>query len=460
MNKTGTQARFLVIAVVILSCCGACAGYRAVPLNNQPPAPLAQITVPASTLLPGGMHSHVFDPTDGLDITEVAMLAITQAPELNQLRAEARIAHAQAYAAGLLPDPVAGISSDRPLAGQPDAATAITRALSWDIGNLVTLSARQSVRRQEDMRVNLALLWAEWQTVMQARLHFLHIVHGRARVARLTEEVNTLRPLVAHTQAAVERATLAADTAAIAVSAFVDSARQLSDASVNLNAEEQALRLLLGLSAAEPLALVGDADLAPLDEAGTDNALSHLTQRRADLRALAAGYAAQEARVRSAILGQFPAINLGFNRSRDNSGIGSTGYGLAVSLPLFDGNRGAIRIERATRAQLRAEYTLRLLTAQSDIAHVRASEHGLTTRAVELRTQVALLEIHLLHATDAYTAGTLDWMTYLNLRQSALAASLDLSNVNESIAECHVTLALLLFRDTDQSTASAEGASP
>ena len=352
------------------------------------------------------------------------------------------------------------ISSDRPLAGQPDAATAITRALSWDIGNLVTLSARQSVRRQEDMRVNLALLWAEWQTVMQARLHFLHIVHGRARVARLTEEVNTLRPLVAHTQAAVERATLAADTAAIAVSAFVDSARQLSDASVNLNAEEQALRLLLGLSAAEPLALVGDADLAPLDEAGTDNALSHLTQRRADLRALAAGYAAQEARVRSAILGQFPAINLGFNRSRDNSGIGSTGYGLAVSLPLFDGNRGAIRIERATRAQLRAEYTLRLLTAQSDIAHVRASEHGLTTRAVELRTQVALLETHLLHATDAYTAGTLDWMTYLNLRQSALAASLDLSNVNESIAECHVTLALLLFRDTDQSTASAEGASP
>ena len=130
MNKTGTQARFLVIAVVILSCCGACAGYRAVPLNNQPPAPLAQITVPASTLLPGGMHSHVFDPTDGLDITEVAMLAITQAPELNQLRAEARIAHAQAYAAGLLPDPVAGISSDRPLAGQPDAATAITRGTS------------------------------------------------------------------------------------------------------------------------------------------------------------------------------------------------------------------------------------------------------------------------------------------------------------------------------------------
>src|SRR5262245_37485062 len=58
------------------------------------------------------LASHPFDPSDGFDIEEIAMLAVANNPSLKLARDDLGIAYAQAYSAGLLPDPQLGVSSD------------------------------------------------------------------------------------------------------------------------------------------------------------------------------------------------------------------------------------------------------------------------------------------------------------------------------------------------------------
>jgi len=76
--------------------------------------------------------------------------------------------------------------------------------------------------------------------------------------------------------------------------------------------------------------------------------MHELAQRRPDLLALQAGYRSQEARVRAAILGQFASITLGITRARDTGSVSTNGFTIGLTLPLFSGNRGEIKIERAT----------------------------------------------------------------------------------------------------------------
>lgn len=50
-----------------------------------------------------------------------------------------------------------------------------------------------------------------------------------------------------------------------------------------------------------------------------------------------------------AVLAQFPALNVGLTRARDTSGLYTVGFGLSLSPPIFNRNRGNIAIEDATR---------------------------------------------------------------------------------------------------------------
>jgi len=437
---------------------GACAFYQPVPLEDRAARPLAELQVPAGVLLPGGLRSHAFDPSDGLDATEVAMLAVVQGPDLKVLRTQAKVTRAQAFAAGLLPDPVVGVSQDRPDAGQPGASTAFVRGVSWDVGSLVTYASRQTARRRSDEQVDLSLLWAEWQTIAVSRLQFVRIQYGRELVARLEAESTALAPLAPRLTAALQRGAITFDVATTGLSALSDVARQLSEARAQLANREQDLRVLLGLPAGEGLRLVGEVDVSPIDRGAADAALEVLPQRRPDLRALGLGYAAEEARVRAAILGQFPAVNFGLTRSQDNTGIKSSGFALSVSLPLFDANRGAIRIEHATREQLHEEYAQRLLTARAEVARLLSAQELLVARDAELAPYAATLAATVAHAMQAYERGGMDWTAYLGLRQSALAAALELIALRATLAEARIGLATLLSGDWSAPTDTARGA--
>src|ERR1700682_3319394 len=103
-----------------------CATYLQKPLSTRPALPerIPDLTIDPRQLPLPELAAHTFDPTDGLDITEVAMLAVVNTPDLKTARAAAGIAHAQAFAAGLLPDPQLSASLDIPDAGQPATVNA------------------------------------------------------------------------------------------------------------------------------------------------------------------------------------------------------------------------------------------------------------------------------------------------------------------------------------------------
>ena len=60
---------------------------------------------------------HPFNPDDGLDMTEVAILAVINNPDLKVARDERGLARAQLMAAGILPNPQLTAGLDSPLNG-------------------------------------------------------------------------------------------------------------------------------------------------------------------------------------------------------------------------------------------------------------------------------------------------------------------------------------------------------
>src|SRR6185312_12576408 len=277
------------------------------------------------------------------------------------------IARAQAFAAGLLPDPQLSFGADFPHNSGGGLTKAYNLGLSEDVSALLLRSSRKHAANAQAEQVNLDLLWAEWQTIAQARLLFDQVQSLRAQQVELDAEQQALAPVDQAVQAALHAGNLNYDSASAGLNAMADARKRAGDNAVALHQAESDLRQLLGLAPTSPLDLVG----APykVDPAA---ALADLPQRRPDLLALQAGYRAQEATLRGAILAQFPAITVGLTRARDTSNITTNGFSIGITLPLFDRNRGNIAIETATRQQLKDDYDARLLATRSDMQRLVA----------------------------------------------------------------------------------------
>lgn len=431
---------------VIAAALGGCATYRALPLDNgRGPQRVADIKVPADSMPTPQLRAYAFDPSNGLDVTEVAMLAVANSPQLKTQRDAAGVAHAQAYAAGLLPDPQLSYEHDRPAANSPQGTTtAYTAGLTFDLGNLITRPARVKSARAGAREVDLNLLWSEWQAIAEARTLFDRVYYQHERVARLEDEHSALAPMQAAITRALQAGDLTYDSASAGLNAASDVANQLGDAQRQLNQAEHDLHDLLGLDASVPLHLAGAPFTADPDANEVQHALAAMAQRRPDLLALRAGYASQQQKLRAAILAQFPAITVGFVKARDNGNISSNGLSISLSLPLFDGNRGNIAIERATRRQLHDEYSARLLTDRNDVQRLatdlrtdRALHAALAAHAAQLAEARAAAETN-------YAAGRLEWPAYLAIRANSLAADTALLTLEQDTHETAIALDALV----------------
>lgn len=413
-----------LLAILVAGLLAGCAIYHPLPLDTGRGARrAADITVPAAEMPTPGLRAYPFDPANGLDVTEVAMLAVANDPQLKVARDKAGVAHAQAYAAGLLPDPQLNYEHDRSAANSPPGTTnAYTAGLTFDLGNLITRSARVKSARAGAREVDLNLLWSEWQTIAQARSLFDRVYFLRERVERLERERAALAPLQAAITRALHSGDLTYEVAGAGLSAAADAANQLGDAQRQLHQAEHDLHGLLGLDASVPLHLTGAPFTVDPDGEEVQRALDDMARRRPDLLALASGYRAQDEKLRAAILAQFPAITVGFVKARDNGNISSNGLSVSLSLPLFDGNRGNIAIERATRQQMHDEYSARLLNDRNDVQQLLQDLQSDRTLHATLAGHAAQLAQARGAAETNYAAGRLDWPTYLAIRANSLAA--------------------------------------
>jgi outer membrane protein TolC len=149
------------------------------------------------------------------------------------------------------------------------------------------------------------------------------------------------------------------------VAAF-DAAERLRGAEKDLAAARFELARLIGLPPGFTLRLAPPSLPPPPPDAGALYAIA--LRERTDLQALRAGYAAQEAATRKAVLDQFPKLDLSVNGARDTAGNLTIGPSVAFTLPLWNRNRGGIAIATATRAALKAEYEARLFRTRAEIA--------------------------------------------------------------------------------------------
>ncbi len=429
-----------------------CATYQPLPLAT------GRVAVPALPL-PSAQRSH---PPQGLDVTQIARLAIARSPKLAVQRDAVGVARAEAYAAGLLTDPQLGYEHDRPVGNPPGATDSYTASLALDLGNLVTRPARVAAAKAGARQAHLELLWGEWQTIAEARTLFARVRHLRRLGARLHDERTALAPVQVAVRRALAAGNLTYAEAAAGLDASADVATRLADTTRQLDLAERDLHTLLGLDASAPLRLVGAPFALAPDAAQVQRAIADMPQQRPDLLALAAGYHAQDEHLRAQILAQFPAITVGFVRARDNSDINSAGFTLGLALPLFDGNRGNIAVARATRQQLHDDYSARLLADRNDVERLASDLAADRARQAGLVAHAARLDHARAAARKRYAAGQLDWPTYLALRASSLTADTALLDLDAALDTTAVALAALAgpwpAAPTPQSTRSHGGA--
>ncbi|MEO7065925.1 MAG: TolC family protein [Rhodanobacter sp.] len=431
-----------------------CATYAPLPLGSgQGAASVAQLEAPTTAMLSPLLSTHRFDPADGLDATEVAMLAVVNSPELKLKHDALGIARAQSFAAGLLPDPQLALSADFPRHPAGGLTTAYSLGLSEDISALLMRSSRKAAANHQTQQVNLDLLWAEWQTVAQARLLFDQVLNWRAQQTQLEQEQTALAAVSGYIHEALKAGNLTFDSASAGLNAQADIQKRLAGNATALHQAEGDLHLLLGLAPNAPLDLVGAPYRPTPTAAQLQAALADLPQRRPDLLALQAGYQSQQAKLRGAILAQFPALTIGFNTARDTSAVYTTGPSIGISLPLFNRNRGNIAIERATRQQLHDDYSTRVLTTRNDIQRIGSDLTTLNQQIAQLSAHVHELDKARSAAEHAWQAGTLDWPTWLAIRSNALTADLDLLTAQGERNKQSIALEALLG-NTDLATSS------
>jgi hypothetical protein len=152
-----------------------CATYHPSPLSTKSNATrdVAHIVVNAADMPLPELAAHPFGPGDGLDMTEVAMLAVANNPQLKVARDGSGISHAQAFAAGLLPDPQLAIARDTPRNADSGNISGFGLGLSYNVNGLLTRSAGKRAAQATADQTDLNLLWQEWQVVSQARLLFV-----------------------------------------------------------------------------------------------------------------------------------------------------------------------------------------------------------------------------------------------------------------------------------------------
>ena len=383
-------APFVVLASLAFSL-NACATYRAVPLTTLPSSihDAASITRDALAIDRPFLTPVALDLSQPLDSNGVAVLAVISNPDLKAARAREGVADAQAFAAGLLPDPTISFGIDTVIGGPP-APSNIAGSLGLGLSALRTRSAVRAQARAAARQVRLDLAWAEWQTAGQARLQAVRILALERTVALTTAGRDAARSLLDRLLRAAGRGDIMPDQVQAARLSAFDAADRLRVAERDLGAARFELARLLGLPPGFELRLAMDHNTAVLADPVrlTEIAL----RQRLDLQALQAGYAAQEAAVRKSVLDQFPTLDLTVNASRDTGRNTLLGPAIGFTLPLWNRNRGGIAIEGATRAALGAEYEARISRTRSEIAAAVGALQVVARQRTALTTNLPAIE--------------------------------------------------------------------
>ena len=438
------KVRPLCLFLALSAMLAGCASYRPLPLDATPalldsPAP-AVLSQAASAVERPWLAPVAVDLSQPLTPAALSAIAVVANPDLEAQRARLGVKNAQVFAAGLLPDPTFSVGVNKVVSG-PDPLLDLSSALGFDLNALRTRAATRKFAVAGARQVRLDLAWAEWQTAGQARIQAARIeaLMEVVKLAQASQEV--ARSLLDRTTRAAGRGDIAGDRLQAVRLSLAAATEQVRTSETDLAAAEGELRKQLGLPPGYELRLA-DVPLPPPPP--PIEALFALARaNRTDLAALRAGYEAQEAGVRKAILDQFPNLTVGINTARDSAGNLLLGPSVDLTLPLWNRNRGQIAVERATRAALKAEYEARLFQTRAEIAAAEAGLEVAYRRRADAMSGLAQLERYAAATRHAAARGDLSLETAQNVEQSLRDRHLVLAQANQAITEQSIALELL-----------------
>jgi len=439
-----------------------CASYQPHPLDAsarlRDGINLLHTDASTHTELPAIWRHHSVQINDGLDENEIVQLAVLNSPRLQAVQTQLLQARAQLIQAGLLPDPQLMLTADIPGGSDPALVTAYGLGLGFDLQSLITRSARQSVASKQARTTYLKVLWQEWQVIQQARMLYRRgLIQGQQIKLSHNQFLQTQSNWQVQKNALDQgNATLGME--GLSRTSMMDAHAAWFEARRQRSATMHKLALLLGLSpqvnipiiapehrlSSRITALITQLITSPIQGKVLQQSLHNLERRRPDLLALKAAYQAQEARVRQQILSQFPSFSIGVNRLRDTGGILTLGPLINLNLPLLNGNRGNIAIERATRARLRSEYHDRLITAQAEASRLASDQQLAFDELAALQNRLPDLNVLMQHMRRALAGGNVDMLTFTTLQNSHFAQRMKVLLLEQTILEQAVALDTVL----------------
>jgi outer membrane protein TolC len=447
--KAALWKRRAFAAALAASLLSGCAVYHARPLPAGPDvrADARSLTTDVARLRVAPLKPIRITPA-ALDPLQVAVLAVLNSPDLQDKRAALGVNGAEVFAAGLLPDPQLTLGFDKPIAG-PDTKTAYNISPALDVTGLLARSATLSAARFTRQQADLDLLWAEWTTAQEARQLAETALADETRAAYLDQILAAASERFARSSEALQHRDVNLQTNAADLAVKLDAETQRATALHDALKARRDLNALLNLDAAVRLPLVAlppAAEAATYDAGAVRTALGALPERRPDLLALQAGYKAQDANVRKAVISQFPVVNIALAYARDPAGTTTIGLSAVNALPIFGNARAEVKVQSATREQLRAEYQARLDATDAEVRDAQAELTGARAQAATLRVDVPRLQALAEPAVRAYARGDLDSQTYLTLTQNVLSkrADMDDRELAARIAEIRLETALFL----------------
>jgi len=243
---------------------------------------------------------------------------------------------------------------------------------------------------------------------------------------------------------ALEQGNTDLTTATPDIAALSDIEKQYADFERTQQGKRDDLNALLGLAPDVTLILAENVDLPAIDHAKAEALLTDLPQRRPDLVALQLGYKSEEAKLRAAIWGQFPALTFGGGVASDTSHVVSAGPQITLDLPIFNRNQGNIAIEQATRKKLYAEFNARQTAAIIEIEASLVEEALLERQMSEATAKLPAANRAATFAENAYRAGNIDARGYADLMLVRMSKQQEIIGIEQAILERRVAVAGLL----------------
>ncbi len=442
-------APFILFLAIIFSLNG-CATYNPKQLPSNPDlAPnVPKLTVDRSRFSLKSLKPRRFDADDGLDMTAIATFAVINNPDLRALRTKQGIARAQLFSVGLLPDPKFSVKmtypTDQVSTINPVLVTGYEFGVNYNLNYFVTRRAAIDSAAKAVRQVDLDVIWQEWQAMQRSRILFARLISERRKLDILKQIRGLYDKRYSRSSRALQEGNLTLDVTGTDLTAKIDADTQVRDAELLVNKTHHELNALLGIWPEAQLKLVPSPLPSCLDRQGLDQSLAGLPNRRPDLMALKAGYDSQEAKVYEAVLGQFPSLNVGIVKGQDDTNVHSVGHDTTLSVPIFNGNRGKIAVEKATREQLLQEYQARIDQTQQQVDLLWTNQIMLRRQLNELQEHLPTLARMVEEARRAYAAQNMSSLTYINMENTLANKRLKVIDLIQALWESEITLDTLL----------------